>query len=381
MNPEINPRVVKMSSSWIKTPSGKRRGRGLGLLFPGTPGAQNAITDVAGVEVGTLTLIKGEGPLRTGEGPIRTGVTAILPRGRDKAHIPCAAGHFSFNGNGEMTGIAWVEESGELQTPITITNTHSCGVTRDATIRWMTGRGMLTGDNWGLPVAAETFDGDLNDINGFHVSAEHAIEALDGASGGPLEMGSIGGGTGMICYDFKGGNGSASRIVEIAGTSYCLGVFVQANFGAREALTVLGVPVGRHLLRDKLRGRDQGSVIAIVATDAPLAAHQLKRLARRVPMGLARTGTAGNNGSGDIFLAFSTANEAALASQGAGPRSMSSLPNGSLDALFAATAEATEEAVIDAMIANQTMIGRDGRRSIALPHDELLELMGRYGRI
>ncbi|MGQ0486577.1 MAG: DmpA family aminopeptidase [Hyphomicrobiales bacterium] len=369
-----------MMPDWKTTLSGKLRGRGLGLPFAGTPGPHNAITDVAGVEVGTVTLISGDGPLTAGKGPVRTGVTAILPRGRAKAQVPCAAGYYSLNGNGEMTGVVWIEESGELQTPITITNTHSCGVTRDATIRWLVSRGVGTGQDWGLPVAAETYDGELNDINGFHVTAEHAIAALDGARGGPLELGSVGGGTGMICYDFKGGNGSASRMVEIAGARYAAGIFLQANFGAREQLTVLGVPAGRHIGEDKLRGKDQGSVIAIVATDAPLMAHQLKRLARRVAMGLARTGTVGNNGSGDIFLAFSTANEAAFAHSGKGSRSLEALPNGSLDPLFAATVEATEEAVLDAMIANETMVGRDGNRCIALPHDRLLALMRHYGR-
>lgn len=358
----------------------RQRGRAIGLPFPGRPGPFNAITDVAGVELGAVTLISGEGPLRVGYGPVRTGVTAILPRGRGKAHIPCAAGYYSLNGNGEMTGTVWIEECGELQTPITITNTHSCGVTRDATIRWLVSRGVGTGQDWGLPVAAETYDGDLNDINGFHVTAEHTAMALDGARSGPVGMGSVGGGTGMLTYDFKAGNGSASRVVEIAGRSFTLGVFVQSNFGRREDFTVLGVPVGRHIPQGKLRGKEQGSVIAIVATDAPLMAHQLKRLARRVPLGLARTGTVGNNSSGDIFLAFSTANEAAYA-QRAGVAQMEALSNGDLDRLFLATVEATEEAVIDSMLCSETMVGRDGNTAIALPQDELLALMRQYGRM
>ena len=360
--------------------SKRMRGRDLGLPFPGTPGPWNAITDVAGVEVGQVTLISGEGPLKVGHGPVRTGVTAILPRGRDKAHLPCAAGYYSLNGNGEMTGVVWIEESGELQTPITITNTHSCGVTRDATIRWLVGRGVGTGQDWGLPVAAETYDGDLNDINGFHVTAEHTMEALDGARSGPVAMGSVGGGTGMLTYDFKAGNGSASRVVEIAGQRYTLGVFVQSNFGRREDFTVLGVPVGRHLTQGKLRGKEQGSVIAIVATDAPLMAHQLKRIARRVPLGLARTGTVGNNSSGDIFLAFSTANAQAFA-QRSGVASMQALGNGDIDQLFLATVEATEEAVIDAMLMAETMTGRDGNTAVGLPAQELVELMRKYQRI
>ena len=359
----------------------KLRGRDLGLPFPGRPGTDNAIADVAGVEVGTATLIVGDGPLIVGKGPVRTGVTAIHPRGRALAHVPCAAGYHSLNGNGEMTGTAWIEEAGELQSPITITNTHSCGVARDATIRWLVARGIGTGQDWGLPVAAETYDGDLNDINGFHVTAEHTLEALDTALGGPVEMGSVGGGTGMISFDFKAGNGSASRLVEIAGERYMLGVFVQSNFGRREDFTVLGVPVGRHIGHDKLRGKDKGSVIAIVATDAPLMAHQLKRIARRVALGLARTGAIGNNSSGDIFLAFSTANAQAFASQGGGAVSLQALPNGSLDPLFMATVEATEEAVIDSMLCNETMEGRDGNRAIALPHDMLLEVMRRHERM
>jgi L-aminopeptidase/D-esterase-like protein len=284
------------------------------------------------------------------------------------------------NGNGEMTGTLWIEESGELQTPITLTNTHSCGVARDATIRWLVARGVSTKDDWGLPVAAETFDGELNDINGFHVTAEHTLEALDAARSGPVAMGSAGGGTGMLTYDFKAGSGSSSRVLEIAGSRYTLGVFVQSNFGRREDFTVLGVPVGRHLPEGKLRGREQGSVIAIVATDAPLMAHQLKRLARRVPLGLARTGTVGCNSSGDIFLAFSTANGEALARR-AGVTRMEALGNGDLDPLFLATVEAIEEAVIDSMLCAETMVGRDGNTAVALPADELVALMRRYGRM
>jgi D-aminopeptidase len=359
----------------------EKRGRELGLPFGGRPGRWNAITDVAGVEVGTVTLIEGEGALVVGKGPVRTGVTAILPRGRDAAHVPCAAGSAVLNGNGEMTGLAWIEEAGELQTPITITNTHSCGVARDATLRWMVSRGIPTGQDWGLPVAAETYDGHLNDINGFHVTAEHVMTALEDARSGAVELGSVGGGTGMICYDFKGGNGSSSRLTEIAGRSYTVGVFVQANFGRRHALTILGVPAGAHIARDSRHDKEQGSVIVLVATDAPLLPHQLKRLARRVPLGLARTGTSGGNGSGDIFLAFSTANEDTFSATANGARDMRFLPNALLDPLFNATVEAVEEAVVDAMLVNDTMVGRDGRRVIALPADEVLDLMERYGRI
>ncbi len=358
-----------MTPDWRTTLSGKIRGRGLGLVWPGNPGHFNAITDVAGVEVGTVTLIEGS--------DIRTGVTAILPRGRAKAHISCSAGSYAFNGNGEMTGLAWIEEAGELQTPITITNTASCGVTRDATLQWLVKHKIGTGQDWGLPVAAETYDGDLNDINGFHVTAAHTIQALDNAQTGALEFGSVGGGTGMITYDFKAGNGSASRRVEIEGEIFTLGSFVQSNFGRRQDLTVMGVPVGQHILHDQLRGKDQGSIIAIIATDAPLMPHQLKRLARRVPLGLARTGTIGSNSSGDIFLAFSTANEGSFTGA---RRTADYLANNALDGLFQAVVEATEEAVLDSMICNETMIGRNGNKSIALPHDQLMDVMKRYGR-
>ncbi len=347
----------------------KIRGRELGLLFGGITGRFNAITDVAGVEVGTVTFIEGE--------DIRTGVTAILPRGRSEAHIPCAAGSFSFNGNGEMTGLAWIEEAGELQTPITITNTASCGVTRDATLQWLVKNKIGMGQDWGLPVSAETYDGDLNDINGFHVTAAHTLQALDEARGGAVEFGSVGGGTGMITYDFKAGNGSASRLVEIGGETFALGVFVQSNFGKREDFTVLGVPVGQHILQNKLRGKDQGSIIAVIATDAPLQPHQLKRLARRVPMGMARTGTIGTNSSGDIFLAFSTANKNSFVGV---KRSADYISNAEIDGLFRAVVEATEEAILDSMICNETMVGRNGNTCIALPHDQLMDVMKRYGR-
>lgn len=358
----------------------RQRGRALGLPFPGETGTWNAITDVPGVEVGVTTLISSEGALKRGEGPVRTGVTAILPRGKAKAHVPCAAGTYSLNGNGEMTGVVWIEESGELQTPITITNTHSCGVTRDATIQWLVSRGVGTGQDWGLPVAAETYDGDLNDINGFHVTAAHTIAALDGATSGPVAMGAVGGGTGMLTYDFKAGNGSSSRRVEIGRERYTVGVSVQSNFGKREDFTVLGVPVGRHILQGKLRGKEQGSIIAIVATDAPLLAHQCKRLARRVPMGMARTGAYAHNSSGDIFLAFSTANEEAFSTR-SDTVTMRALSNSAMDILFRAVADATEEAIIDAMLCAETMVGRDGNTAIALPADEMLALMKHYGRM
>jgi L-aminopeptidase/D-esterase-like protein len=359
-----------------RTPGGKLRARGLGIAFDGEPGEHCAITDVPGVQVGYATLIRGEGPLVRGRGPVRTGVTAILPRGGGAPGAGVFAGGFSLNGNGELTGLHWVEESGVAEGPITITNTHSCGLARDATIRWLVER---VGDSsgWVLPIAGETYDGDLNDINGFHVGVENVFAALDGARGGPLELGSVGGGTGMICYQFKGGSGSASRLCEIGGARYCTGVFVQANFGRRAELMVRGVPVGKHAPGAEERSRPGGSIIAVVATDAPLLPHQLKRLARRVSLGVARTGSVSHNGSGDLFLAFSTANVNATASLEPVARA-EFLGNESMDPLFTAVVEATEEAIIDAMVANEDMTGRDGHTVEALPHERLMEVYRRY---
>src|SRR5213082_3119777 len=291
------------------------RARDLGIPFEGTPGKFNAITDVPGVEVGYTTLISGEGKLEVGKGPVRTGVTAILPRGHSSLNDPVYAGLFSLNGNGEMTGTAWVEESGFLEGPVVITNTHSVGVARDAVIQWRIKHGAAdaSGYWWSLPLVAETWDGFLNDTNGFHVKADDVFHALDSAHGGAIEEGSVGGGTGMVCYEFKGGNGTASRKIEIKtgkdkpAQSYTVGVFVQANFGRRALLTIAGVPVGKEI-PGTVYGEDTGSCIAVVATDAPLLPNQLKRLARRVSLGLARTGTISGNGSGDLFIAFSTAN-------------------------------------------------------------------------
>jgi D-aminopeptidase len=355
----------------MKTPGGKLRARGLGLPLTGTPGPSNAITDVAGVEVGYSTIIAGDS--------VRTGVTAILPRGRGGAAAPCMAGYHSFNGNGEMTGTIWIEEAGELQTPITITNTASCGVTRDATLQWLVKNGIGTGQDWGLPVAAETYDGYLNDINGFHVKDQHVFEALDTAASGPLELGSVGGGTGMMTYEFKGGCGTASRQVTAGDTGFTLGTFVQSNFGRRPELTVLGVPVGRELKGGEFLDRGTGSIIAVIATDAPLLPHQLKRLARRVPVGLSRTGTIGYHSSGDIFLAFSTANAQALSS--AGVRHLDALADSALDPLFEAVVDTVEEAVLDAMICNEDMTGKDGFTIRALPRDGLVALLKQAGRL
>ena len=359
------------------------RARDLGVPFDGTPGPLNGITDVAGLEVGHVTLIEGEGPLVVGRGPVRTGVTAILPRG--KIFAPVFAGWYSLNGNGEMTGTTWVEESGFLEGPVMITNTHSVGVVRDAVIRWMRDRGVYDelggGAWWALPVVAETYDGSLNDINGFHVEGEHAIRALDNANSGPVPEGSVGGGTGMICNRFKGGIGTASRIVG----PYTLGVLVQCNYGGRRGLTIAGAPVGAEisdLLPEFNRAEqdvDLGSIIVVVATDAPLLPQQLKRLARRVPLGIGRVGGIGSNGSGDIFIAFSTAN------QGAWDRGNSTvvemLPNDRMSPLFTATIEATEESIVNTMVAAQTMEGINGNMVYALPHERLRQVLDRYGRL
>lgn len=360
------------------------RARDLGIPFEGAPGKFNAITDVPGVEVGYTTLISGEGKLEVGKGPVRTGVTAILPRGQDSLNDPVYAGFFSLNGNGEMTGTSWVEESGFLEGPILITNTHSVGVARDAVIGWRIKRGAAdkTGYWWSLPVVAETWDGWLNDINGFHVKAEDVWQALDSAHGGALEEGSLGGGTGMICYEFKGGNGTASRKIDIRvsknapARSFVVAVFLQANFGRRRQLTIAGVPVGREI-PGEVYEKESGSCIAVVATDAPLLPNQLKRLARRVSLGLARTGTTSGNGSGDLFIAFSTANPNA-ANPDQITHDVQTIPNNLMDPLLAGVVQATEEAVVNALIDNHSMTGRDNHRVDALPHDRLREIMKRF---
>ncbi|MGH6719235.1 MAG: P1 family peptidase [Alphaproteobacteria bacterium] len=368
-----------MNDPLTTTPTGKTRARGLGIPFDGTPGRCNAITDVPGVEVGYTTLIAGDGALVVGRGPVRTGVTAILPRGRAGLAQPCFAGCFSLNGNGELTGTVWIEEAGRLEMPVTITNTHSCGLARDATIRWWVAHKPDFIDSWALPTAGETYDGHLNDINGFHVREEHVLAALDGARGGPIDEGSVGGGTGMTSYEFKAGSGTASRSVRYGAAAYVVGVFVQANFGRRHQLTIAGVPIGRHIPEGTYRDREQGSIIAIVATDAPLLPHQLKRLARRVGLGVGRSGSISGHGSGDIFLAFSTANGEATAA-GDGVAALHMIPEHRLDPLFEAVVQATDEAVINSLVANATMEGRDGHTVLALPHDRVIELLRRYGR-
>ncbi len=358
----------------------KPRARDLGVPFDGTPGPYNAITDVKGVEVGHTTLISGSGKLVVGQGPVRTGVTAVLPRGKDSTD-PVFGAWFTLNGNGEMTGTTWLEDSGFLDGPVMITNTHSVGVVRDAVIAWRVKKAPpdQNGYDWSLPVVAETYDGDLNDINGFHVKPEHAWNALDTAHSGPVEEGNVGGGTGMVCNEFKGGIGTASRVLEAKYGGYTVGVVVQCNYGWRSQLRIAGVPVGREIQDHKVRDNDVGSIIVVVGTDAPLIPTQLKRLVRRVSLGLGRDGSFSGDGSGDIFVAFSTANPQAASSKGM--RQISMLPNEELNPLFLATVQATEEAVINAMVAAETMKGINDFEVIALPHDRLREVLKKYNRL
>lgn len=358
----------------------KPRARDLGVPFDGQPGMFNAITDVKGIEVGHTTLISGSGKLKVGEGPVRTGVTAVLPRGKDSKDAVFGA-WFTLNGNGEMTGTTWVEDSGFIDGPIMITNTHSVGVVRDAVIAWKVKRGDpdMEGYWWSLPVVAETWDGDLNDINGFHVKPEHAFHALDSSHSGPVEEGNVGGGTGMICNEFKGGIGTSSRVLDAKEGGYTIGVLVQCNYGRRDQLRIAGVPVGREIPQNLLSRKDVGSIIVVVATDAPLIPTQLKRMARRVSLGLGRDGSYSGDGSGDIFIAFSTANPGAAGAKS--PHDVKMLPNEQLDPIFLATVQATEEAVVNAMVAAETMTGIDNHTVVALPHDWLREVLKKYNRL
>jgi D-aminopeptidase len=358
----------------------KPRARGLGIPFDGTTGPLDAITDVKGVEVGHTTLISREGKLEVGTGPVRTGVTAILPRGRSLTDQVFAA-WFTLNGNGEMTGTTWVEDSGFLDGPVMITNTHSVGVVRDAVIAWRVKKAPSDqqGYWWSLAVVAETWDGYLNDVNGFHVKPEHVFHALDTARGGAVEEGNVGGGTGMVCHEFKGGVGTSSRVVNLKEGTYTVGVLVQCNYGLRDQLRIAGVPVGREIQENKLRSADTGSIIVVVATDAPLIPTQLKRVARRVSLGLGRNGSFSGDGSGDIFIAFSTANPGAAALRGL--RQIAMLPNPELDPIFLATVEATEEAIINALVAAQTMTGINDHTAIALPHERVQEILRKYKRL
>jgi L-aminopeptidase/D-esterase-like protein len=370
----------------------KPRARDLGIPFDGATGQYNAITDVKGVEVGYATLISGDGKTA-----IRTGVTAILPQGKNFQGRVFAAWH-ALNGNGEMTGTTWIEESGGLGSPVLITNTHSVGVVRDAVIEWgarKSAGGSYSGD-LSLPVVAETYDGFLNDINGFHVKKENVFQALDAAKTGAIAEGNVGGGTGMVAHRFKGGTGTASRVLEAKLGGYTVGVLVQANYGTRQFFSVAGVSVGREItdllpavgketanllpFERKIGDEGQGSIIVVVATDAPLLPHQLKRLAQRVSLGVGNVGGRGENSSGDIFIAFSTAN-ASEASKDDGVSNLTMLPNERINPLFWATAQATEEAILNAMVAAQTMKGFNGNTVYALPHNRLKEVLKKYNRL
>jgi len=367
----------------LSTPSGKPRARALGIPFAGRPGAWNAVTDVPGVEVGYATLIEGDS--------VRTGVTAIHPRGRENPGDPCAAGYHSQNGNGEMTGVSWINESGTMSGPICVTNTHAVGVVHGSIVRWTAIHHPDVAEAWLLPVSAETWDGYLNDINGGHVTEAVGVRALELAQVGPIEEGSVGGGTGMNCYEYKGGSGTASRLVQYGAIVYTVGVFLQANFGARAELTIAGVPLGGALADDNPMALafsappGAGSCIGLVLTDAPLLPDQCRAFARRVTLGLARTGTTGSHFSGDLFLAVSTANPGAITPGssslfGAGEGRLDELrfiPWGFLDPFYAAVVQATEEAVANALVANEEMVGYRGHRTPALPRDRVVELLRR----
>lgn len=369
----------------------KPRARDLGIPFKGNPGVYNAITDVKGVEVGYSTIISGEGEDILGKGPIRTGVTAIFPRGKGKKFSPVYANWYSLNGNGEMTGTTWVTESGFLETPIMITNTNSVGVVRDAVLKWYVDIDWYKGEDWWYtyPVVGETYDGFLNDIYGFHVKEEHVLEAINDAKTGQIDEGNVGGGTGMMCLGFKGGTGTASRVIKVGPHEYTVGALVQSNFGAKKNLTIAGVPVGLEL-KDTLnyqfnappksrRQEGDGSIIIVLATDVPLLPHQLKRIAQRIPLGVGIVGGRGSNGSGDIFIAFSTANEQAFNRDDL--VSVETYPNDQLFPVFEATVQVVEEAIINAMIAAETMEGINGNKAYALPHDLLKTTLKKYNRL
>jgi len=364
----------------------KPRARDIGVPFEGNPGKFNAITDVKGVEVGYSTIISGQGKNIRGKGPVRTGVTAIFPRGRK--NNPVYANWYSLNGNGEMTGTTWITESGFLEGPLMITNTNSVGVVRDAVLKWYVKNKWYNEDFWyTYPVVAETYDGFMNDIYGFHVQEKHAYEALDNAKSGLLAEGNVGGGTGMMCLGFKGGTGTSSRVVSVKDSTYTVGVLVQSNFGGKRNFTVTGVPVGKEL-KDTLNYEfkappsyqpGDGSIIVVVATDAPLLPHQLKRIAARVPLGIGKVGGRGENGSGDIFLAFSTANPGAF--QRENFAKLDEFPNDLINPLFEATVQAVEEAIINAMVAAETMEGINGNKAYGLPHKELIAILKKYNRV
>jgi D-aminopeptidase len=370
-----------MHTRLLSTPAGKPRARALGIPFQGRPGANNAITDVPGVEVGYTTLIEGEGKLVVGEGPIRAGVTAIIPRGREKAAYPVWSAQFSLNGNGELTGSWWVDETGCCDGPITITNTYSCGVARDATIEWLIRHGerFEEGASGGLPVAGETDDSYLNDMSGFHIRREHVFEAIENACSGPIEEGSVGGGTGMILYGLKGGSGTASRCVPYDDTTYIVGAFVQANFGRRPDLVVAGIPMGEHLPGPEPYAMDQGSIIAVVGTDAPLLPHQCKRLARRISLAVGKGGSYSGHGSGDIFMVFTTAGSDQLMTDSPN-LTFDCIPDRYLDPLFEAVVQSVDEAIMNVLAVSEPMEGVDGSRAEALDKNKLVTVLKSHAR-
>jgi L-aminopeptidase/D-esterase-like protein len=366
----------------------KSRARDIGIPFEGTPGKYNAITDVKGVEVGFSTIIEGKGKNIIGKGPARTGVTAIFPRGQSST--PVYANWYTLNGNGEMTGTTWMTESGFLETPILITNTNSVGVCRDAMLKWFVEKNWIKEEGWyTYPVVAETWDGVINDIYGFHVKESNAFEALNTAKSGPVKEGNVGGGTGMMCLGFKGGTGTASRVIKIQDSTYTIGVLVQSNFGRKKNLTIDGVPVGIelkdtlnyeiHKLAQTHAQEGDGSIIVVLATDAPLLPHQLKRIAQRIALGVGKVGGRGENGSGDIFIAFSTANEGAFNREKV--VSVKQFPNDMINPLFEGTVQCVEEAIINALVAADTMEGINGNKAYALPHDKVMQLLRKYGRV
>ena len=383
------PRIITLLLLFIictvNAQTNKPRARDLNIPFDGTPGKFNAITDVPGIEVGHKTIIKGSGKLEVGKGPVRTGVTAIFPLGKNSIERVFAS-WFTLNGNGEMTGPTWIDESGCLGSPILITNTHSVGTVRDAVIQWYVdkklGDGGYSGD-FSLPVVAETWDGFLNDINGFHVKQQDVFDAMESAKTGAVAEGNVGGGTGMIVHSFKGGIGTSSRIVETKIGTYTVGVLVQANYGSRSQLTIAGVPVGKEITdlmpTEGKPDEDQGSIIVVAATDAPFLPHQLHRFVKRVALGVGAVGGRGGNTSGDIFIAFSTANPEVGAMDKLANLKM--FPNEMINPFFEAVAQATEESIVNAMVAAETMLGRDGNKVYAIPHDRLIEVMKKYNRL
>jgi L-aminopeptidase/D-esterase-like protein len=383
--------IFTLLFTFVQALAQKPRARDLGIPFTGTPGEFNAITDVKGVEVGYSTIISGDGDNEVGKGPIRTGVTAIFPRGKAKKFSPVYANWYSLNGNGEMTGTTWITESGFLETPIMITNTNSVGVVRDAVLKWYVDTDWYKGEDWWYtyPVVAETYDGFLNDIYGFHVKEEHVLEAIDDAKSGKIEEGNVGGGTGMMCLGYKGGTGTSSRVIKIKDSTYTVAALVQSNFGAKRNLSIAGVPVGLELKDNEgieykappqsRRQEGDGSIIVVVATDAPLLPHQLKRVAQRIPLGVGIVGGRGSNGSGDIFIAFSTANEQAFNRDET--VTVTSMPNDHTFPVFEATVQVVEEAIINAMIAAEDMEGINGNKAFAIPHDLLIEALKKYNRL